>query len=171
MDLEVETKGLDAILNTLQEINPKMAKQAARAAGRRAATAGRLAGIKEICNVYAIRSSDIKKRTRIERIDDGAVLHVLGPFENVKTYKARQNSRGLFVTIKRGNKFKVPRGFADGGHFMKREEKARLPIRGVAGPAIPQLFQNPQVMEALQKRAGEVFEDRLYHEIDHRLKG
>lgn len=89
--------------------------------------------------------------------------------EGISQYSAKQRKRGLFVSVKRGNRAKVPRGFSLHGSFVMRKGRERFPLKGIYGPAVPQLFGNPDVMEGMQERGGEVFEARVIHEIGYRL--
>ena len=65
----------------------------------------------------------------------------------------------------------MARSFALNGRFVAREGKERYPVKGLYGPAVPQLFGNPDVMEQMQERGSEVFDARLEHELDRLLGG
>jgi hypothetical protein len=47
--------------------------------------------------------------------------------------------------------------------------RERYPVEGLYGPSVPQMFGNPDVLDAMQERGAEVFENRLAHEIERRL--
>lgn len=76
-----------------------------------------------------------------------------------------------FVAIKRDGGGRVPRSFTLNGHFVARAGKERYPVKGLYGPAVPQLFGNPEVMEEMQERGQEVFNSRLQHELERLLGG
>lgn len=55
------------------------------------------------------------------------------------------------------------------GRFVARVGKSRYPVEGLYGPSVPQLYGNPEVMDIMQERGGQVFESRLEHEIERRI--
>lgn len=169
MQFEVNLSGQQAAISLLEGLDSKNLDKAITTSAKRAATAARTSGTKGIRQIYTIKSRDMKSRTQIKSGSGGAILRVRGSQEPVKKYSARQNKRGLFVTIKHGNRFKVTRGFNLSGSFVARRGKERYPLRGLYGPAAPQLFGNPPVAEAMQDRANEVFIARLSHEIEYRM--
>lgn len=169
MHIEVSLEGQERILQLLHSLNDREMQKAVAVSAKRAATAARTEATKRIRQIYTIKSGDMKARAKIESSSDGAILRVRGSMEEVAKYSAKQNRRGVFVSIKRGNRAKVPRGFKLTGKFVAREGNSRYPIRALYGPAVPQLFGNPEVVEAMQERGGEVFETRLTHEIRYRL--
>lgn len=169
MPIEVSLEGKERILRLLHSLEEREMQKAVAVSAKRAATAARTEATKRIRQIYTIKSGDMKARAKIESSSDGATLRVRGPMEDVSMYTARMKRRGLFVSIKRGNRTKVPRGFKLTGKFVAREGNSRYPLRALYGPAVPQLFGNPEVVEAMQERGGEVFETRLMHEIRYRL--
>lgn len=52
--------------------------------------------------------------------------------------------------------------------FRRVSEHSRK-IEGVAGPALPQIISNKEVMEKFQAASGETLQKRLLHEIDYEL--
>ena len=73
--------------------------------------------------------------------------------------------------IKKGNSVRIPRSFAMNDRFVMREGASRYPVKGIYGPAVPQLFGNPQVVETMKTRGMEMFARRLEHEISRRMGG
>lgn len=171
MAIEISISADRELVNTLNRLAPTDVYRAVASASKRAATATRTAGTKRLRGIYTIKSGDLKRRAAIKKAGDGSVLEIKGPTENIKKYKAAKKSYGIFATVKRGQGVRVPRSFELGGNFLAREGKARYPLKGIYGPAVPQLFGNPEVLEAMEERGSEVFESRLYHEIDRLLGG
>ncbi len=68
---------------------------------------------------------------------------------------------GSFIASVRAGKTKFHVG------VFVRQGAARLPIRQLFGPSIPQMLANPAVSEQIQERAAERFEKALRHEIDY----
>ena len=62
-----------------------------------------------------------------------------------------------------------PAALAWAGHSSPRKGKERYPLKGIYGPAVPQLFGNPDVLSVMMDRGSDVFEERLEHEIEYRL--
>lgn len=54
---------------------------------------------------------------------------------------------------------------------MRKKKKGRLPVKSIYGPAVPQLFQNKQVEAEMEKEGIEMFEKRLWHELDRIVGG
>lgn len=169
MAIELDMLSDRALLETLSGLSGDKVKQASIAAGKRAATAARTAGTKQVHALYTIKASDLKARTTIKTTPDGAVLSFKGAPEAVSKYKAVKRRAGVFVTVKRGSTKKVERGFTIGSRFVARKGKARLPIKGLFGPSVPQLYGNPEVMDIMEERGNEVMAERLEHEIERRL--
>mgnify|MGYP000139359117 FL=1 len=118
-----------------------------------------------------MKSGNLKARTQIRKEDDGTTILVRGSTEPVSRYKASKRKYGVFVAIKRDGGGRVPRSFTLNGHFVARAGKERYPVKGLYGPAVPQLFGNPEVMEEMQERGQEVFNSRLQHELERLLGG
>lgn len=169
--IELDIEGDERLIDQLNRMQPEQVASAVRAAAKRAATAARLAGVKEIRAVYTMKSGDIKNRAQIKNETDGASIQVKGSMEPVKKYRAALRRQGVFVSIKKGMSTVVPRSFQQGGRFLARRGQARYPIKGLYGPSVPQLFGNAQVMQAIEARGNEVFETRLYHEIERLMGG
>ena len=170
IDIQISTgEYLQLRLNQLS--GPEMHK-AARAASKRAAVAARTAGTKSIRGIYTIKSSDMKSRSVIKQTEDGSIITIKGSPERVSKYQAKPKSTGIFVSVKKGNSKLVVRSFLlSGTRYVARAGKERLPFKEIYGPAVPQLFGNPQVMQAMEQRGMEVFEERLEHEIDFLMGG
>lgn len=169
MSVEIEIQGDKKIMDTFATLSSKEIARATVAAAKRAGTAARTAGTKAIRGIYTIKAGDLKAKAQIRADSDGATIIVKGAPESVKKYQAKSRKRGIFVTIKRGNTTQIPRSFSLRAAFVARAGKDRYPLKGIYGPAIPQLFGNPDVVNAMIDRGSSVFEDRLEHEIEFRL--
>ena len=101
-------------------------------------------------------------------------MRIKGGYTSAQKYfKIKSLKRkGVFVSIKKATETKVPNGFVSAsGIFMKRQGKDRYPLKGIYGPALPQMFGNETVMNAMQKEGMEMYEKRLYHELERALGG
>lgn len=171
MPISAEITAADSLLQTLEQLSQQGAKKAVKRASKRAAVAARTAGTKAIRSIYTIKSGNLKARTQMRSEEDGTTILVWGSMEPVSKYKAVLRKHGVFVSIKRNGGGRVARSFALNGRLVAREGKERYPVKGLYGPAVPQLFGNPDVMEQMQERGSEVFDARLEHELDRLLGG
>ena len=171
MPISAEIEAAEQLLGTLAGLKSQGVQKAIQRASKRAATAARTAGTKSIRSIYTMKSGNLKARTQIRKEDDGTTILVRGSTEPVSRYKASKRKYGVFVAIKRDGGGRVPRSFTLNGHFVARAGKERYPVKGLYGPAVPQLFGNPKVMEEMQERGQEVFNSRLQHELERLLGG
>ena len=171
MPISAEIEAEEQLLGTLAGLKSQGVQKAIQRASKRAATAARTAGTKSIRSIYTMKSGNLKARTQIRKEDDGTTILVRGSTEPVSRYKASKRKYGVFVAIKRDGGGRVPRSFTLNGHFVARAGKERYPVKGLYGPAVPQLFGNPEVMEEMQERGQEVFNSRLQHELERLLGG
>lgn len=171
MPISAEIEAAEQLLGTLAGLKSQGVQKAIQLASKRAATAARTAGTKSIRSIYTMKSGNLKARTQIRKEDDGTTILVRGSTEPVSRYKASKRKYGVFVAIKRDGGGRVPRSFTLNGHFVARAGKERYPVKGLYGPAVPQLFGNPEVMEEMQERGQEVFNSRLQHELERLLGG
>ena len=105
---------------------------------------------------------------------DGTEIRVKGNYPLAeKMYKTKVKKSGIFVSIKKGTEAKVERGFVNpkSGLFVQRQGQDRMPLKGVYGPALPQLFGNARVQDAMQEEGMDMYEKRLWHELDRALGG
>lgn len=171
MPISAEITAANNLLRVLEQLNQQGAQTAVKRASKRAATAARTAGTKAIRSIYTIKSSNLKARTQIRSDGDGTTLLVRGSTEPVSRYKAVPRQHGVFVAVKRNGGGQVARSFMLHGNFIARVGKERYPVKGLYGPAVPQLFGNPDVMEQMQERGSEIFGSRLEHELNRLLGG
>ena len=169
MAIEIELSSNDRLVRTLNGLAPTNIYKAVGAASKRAATAARTAGTKKIREIYTMKASDLKSRANIKPQMDGAVIEIKGPPEGIKKFSASQKRFGVFAMIKKGHGIRIPRSFSMNGRFVARVGQSRYPVEGLYGPSVPQLYGNPEVMDIMQERGGQVFESRLEHEIERRL--
>ena len=175
-DVELDRQQFDQIIHTLKEVDPNNLSARIASAINRTAQHARKIGDTEIRDVYTIKKRDITKRVSIERASKGnlqAVIRVRGPEERVGVYRASLRKRGVFVSIKIGGGALVPRSFDKQmqKNFYAREGAARLPIRPLFGPSVPQLWGNEVVMENLQEETLEMYQKRLRHELERLIWG
>jgi hypothetical protein len=179
-----------------QQFDPKdvetALKRAVNAASKQAAT--RLT--KETFNRYDVKSGDIRKRLRIERYRrdvDRAVLYTgrrlpLVQFKPTERWvsvnpKRRVQSgprkgsmarrRGVSVRIRKdkGRKL-VQGGWLAKGHILRRKDKGDTQSQPIMrfGPSIPEMVDNPQVIESAQNLVREVLPKEFSRSLDYILR-
>ena len=176
INVELDRQQFDQIIHTLKEVDPNNLSTHIAAAINRTAQHARKIGDTEIRDVYTIKKRDITKRVSIERASKGnlqAVIRVRGPEERVSVYRSSMRKKGVFVSIKKGGGTVVPRSFdmQNRKDFFAREGAARLPIRPLFGPSVPQIWGNEVVMENLQEETLEMYQKRLRVELNRIIWG
>lgn len=116
MSVEIDIQGDKKLMDALSSLSDKEIARAAVAAGKRAATAARQAGTKEIRSIYTMKAGDLKAKAQIRADEDGATILVKGAPEAIHKYQAKKRRDGVFVSVKRGKMTHVPRGFSWAGH-------------------------------------------------------
>lgn len=137
---------------------------------------------KGIRSKYHIKAGQIKDATKKTNASPGnlsAQVNISGKPIGLdkfkvtpKTVNPRRKSP-IKVAVKKGGGAPVKGAFnanVNGLKVMRRTTKKRLPIERLYGPAIPQMAKNEEVANAARRRGGQVFEERLKHEI-RRLVG
>jgi hypothetical protein len=169
LSIEIELSSDDRLIKTLNGMAPTNVYKAVSAASKRAATAARAEGTKRIRAIYTMKAGDLKSRASIKPQPDGSIIEIKGPPEGIKKFSASAKKYGIFATIKKGHGIRIPRSFVMNSRFVARVGRERYPVEGLYGPSVPQMFGNPDVLDAMQERGAEVFENRLAHEIERRL--
>lgn len=170
---EMDSKEADVISNILSDLKEENTKKIVQRASKRAAVTARKAGTKKIREVYNVKNvAVIHSRVKFSQIDDGINIIVRGPYEPVTKYKASKRKKGVFVSIKKDSGDIIDRSYTLNGQYkMRKEKRGRLPVKNIYGPAVPQLFQNKQVEAEMEKEGIEMYEKRLWHELDRILGG
>ncbi|MBR2214574.1 MAG: hypothetical protein IJ849_02305 [Selenomonadaceae bacterium] len=149
MEITFDENRHRALLQTLQQLEPQNVYKASSAAAKRAMIAARTAGSRKIRQIYTMKARDINSRVTVKGTNGGAEMKIKGPMEGVKKYRSVMQKQGVFVIIKKGNRTRIPRSFTLNNSFLKREGASRFPIKGIYGPAVPQLFGNPEVVAVM----------------------
>ena len=171
IEIDCSRESANEIENCLRTMYGERIYAAMGSAAARAASSARTVGKKNVRQIYTIKPSTFKSSITIRRIPSGAFLRVAGYRLSAKNYKASKRKKGIFVSVKKGAGGIIPRSFAYGDKFMRRKGDARFPIKGIASPAVPQLFGNAAVREEMAKEAMKKYEERLRHEVGRILGG
>ena len=142
----------DNALRSLAGLEKQVEVAAQQAINRVAATAKSIA-VKSISSETGIQQKLVRDRIAIFKASRSALSAVVSAFKyapNLIRYQAKQTKAG--VSAKAWNQRKVYRGTFIGNKgrtVFKRVGKARLPIKAVYGPSIPQTFIKARTTEAM----------------------
>ena len=195
--VEVPYKEIKRRLGTLQH---KSGQVIARAANR-SITTGKKVIKQETAKIYNVRQKDVEKILKTERAtaehphahmvfrDTHQNLAMFGketslspripvrssdPFNPDPEYvKAKiMNGHGAVPLKQRPRPFVQFVGGDRKAILLQRvDNSSRAPLRGVSGPALPQILKNEDVIKRFQRETSEMFKKRLNHEINQIVKG
>lgn len=158
------------VLDALSRFRADNVRRAVSRAANRAAVTGRKYGIKEVQKTYTIDAETLRGAIRIQRATPKtmqATLQVSGPMERAEHFEISVDSaKGVFVSIKKDRSTLVPRSFSVQGKLFARVDTSRYPIQRLYGPSAAQMFDNDDVLEAIEKHSMEMYQKRLPHELE-----
>lgn len=151
----------------------------------RAAEAARTQAGRSVRETYTIKHRDVLNTIKIKKAsanDLTADIRSRGSARKLMDFrvnpKAPQPRRKklVSVSVKKGSNKSIKNGFVakmTSGHMnvFARTSKKRLPIKGLYGPSVPQMLGNESVANYVERRAMEVLDTRLEHEINRMLGG
>lgn len=165
----------------------QMAKKAPDVVTRalnRAVESARAAAVQEIRQTYVVKAKEVRGTMRVikaSRKTLSAQLRSRGnliPLDHFK-YKPKQPRpknppKVLQVQVKKAGGYKdLLHAFVadiNGPKIWQRVGKARLPIRRLMGPAVPQMLGQDNVRAKVLEKALETYKKRLDHEINRMLE-
>lgn len=125
---------------------------------------------------YTVQTSAVKEAMSVHKEDDSAQIIIIGPPLGIDkfSYKPKYDTTGatqrsVRVSVKRNVQRTVGNGFVWQGHVFRRVGDARRPVEKVTGPAVPQLIEDPQILDEISEETQDYFEERLQHELDYEL--
>jgi hypothetical protein len=174
---------LQHVRNMLVGFETEIPKVVARAINRAVENA-RSNAVREARNQYNVKAGDIRRTIRISRANKNqpaAVLSSTGPALPTIAFNVRPgtvNGRRrtpIRVSVKKGETSTLDRAFIAtvGGRtgVYERMGSARLPIRQLYGPSVPQMLDNEKVINTIAEKAREMLDSRLDQEIKRVLDG
>lgn len=82
-----------------------------------------------------------------------------------------KNRTAVKIEIKKGSTFIAEKGFVHKSTVFQRIGPKRLPIKVVLGASVPQMLQNANVKDNVEKAGLNTFNKRINHEVKALLKG
>lgn len=182
VDVRASFKDASRLIKQMERITPK----AAASALKRAASSARTAGVRKVRERYTIKAKDVNAVFKIVGKPSASSLEAVLraktgslPLINYQTSPGKPPSKqpksGVKATVVRGKRSVLKHAFVtkvgSGGHIgvFERSTGKRFPIKEIFGPPIPQLLNNEEVREQIEKTFAETFETRMEHEIDRQL--
>lgn len=178
--ITVTIPNLDSIMRMLPS-EPKARTVLMRAINR-SASAGRTQATKAVRKEYILKAGKVNASAKITKASAATLMAKIewrGTQVNIAEFKTnpkrrptKRLKRQMAVSVKKG-KTSTYKGAYVGtsGKVFRRTSKARLPVKPVLGPAIPQLMGADKVREDIQKRTLEIFKKRVDHELRRMLGG
>lgn len=166
----IEKKGFDKAKMILGHL-PKDLIKADERAKSRAITAARTQAIKSVRETYDAKSAGLRSSIQLQP-REGMMISRGVPMELMKFKVTPRTPRRAIVqaSVKRaggsiGYAFVAEMGSGKVGVF-RRAGQGRLPIRQLYSVSSAQMVGEPTVIESVSERAGEVYTERLMHEVD-----
>ncbi|WP_260288454.1 phage tail protein [Peribacillus aracenensis] len=136
---------------------------------------------KEVRKEYNIKSADIKNtlsKTRASRSNLSAIVESRGELIPLDKFKVSprtvqpKRKKPIKVGVKKGGVKPLLHSFVsdvNGIKVFERKGKARLPVKKLFGPSIPQMLKNEDIRKNIDREGSETFNRRLDHEINRIL--
>lgn len=153
-----------------------------RALNRAAATVKTQAS-KHAREIYRVKAKDVNSTFSLKKSTTGSLSAIvvsrsgsmgLEKFR-INASPGKSKPKAFRAAVKKSGSLKeIVRAFAvdvNGTKVFQREGDARLPIKRLFGPPVPQMVNNPELRKHVEQQASETFEKRLEHEIKRVLEG
>jgi len=187
MDTHVDTSSLVELGYYLRKAGkPQVVRGAMSSAMNRALTSTKKETKKLIREEYAVKPQYVNQSLSLKRaskINPQAELISKGPniplshFPHTPT-RVTKSRRPVKVQVKRsGGKKELQHhpgafiGKTKSGkkHIFVRKGKNRLPIKFLTAAAVPKMMENDKIMDNIHDHALKKYEERVQHELDHRM--
>lgn len=167
---------------------PKVAPKAMAAALNRTISTVKTDMRREAVASYEVKSADVAKSLSVRKASPSRLtaeaLSVGRPIAlahfKIKPRKpmAGKTRRKVMVKIKKSEGYVAlnikPSAFVQNPNgainVFQREGKKRLPIKRLYSLSVPQMINNPEVLNRITVKAHETLDKRVKHEIEYRLK-
>lgn len=182
--VSVSSVGIERAERLLTYI-PKGVETAVPRAINRAMESARTAAVTKAREEYTVKAKAVRSTIKLTRANasnmTGVITSTGSPIPlydfkvNPKTVNGRRRSP-IRVSVKHGQQTSLNRAFiarlgSGKTGVFERLGKSRLPIKMLYGPSAPQMLENDNVAEFIEKTAVETMNKRLDHEIGRLLEG
>lgn len=182
--VEITISQLEKMQSELKDVPKKIPIVTARAMNR-SIEAARTEAARTTRKNYVIKHKDLIETIKIKRAYPGSLeanFSSSGSVLELMKFKVRANkplpTHGKYavVSVKKGSNKKINNSFVakiykETENVYTRVGSNRFPVRVHYGPSVPQMIGNEEVIAQVEKRAAEVLDQRLDHEISRVLGG
>lgn len=171
LSIKVNEQDLARAKNLLAHI-PKAYNAAVKLALSRTLETMRTEAVKKTTEQYEVKASTVRKTIQLEK--SRGIMRSRGPRLKITDYKfkpIRARAKNYTGAVRKSGLKKFPGAFfiklgaAGKSYPYIRVGKKRWDIKAIFSPAVPQILQNPETLSSIEERAGEVFSQRLNHEV------
>ena len=177
----IDSRDLRVIENRLGAFKNKAPSIMSQAINRATVTFNKVLA-KETREEYHIKAKTIKKSLTVKKASRhslGAEIKSIGGRLSIRDYKStptkepRRRTTVKVAVRKDGPKLLLHAFVSEtmGNHIFERKGRARLPIRKIKGPAVPQLLKNRETVKLANKEALKTYKKRVDHGVDRSLGG
>lgn len=181
--VDISAEGLERIQKVLSGVRGGWQK-AVGSALKRAASSGKTEGKRAVVQEYAISGgtflSYTKNTNHFSSGGDGIeiVFGYAGAVIPLTKFKTSVKRGGLVSTLVRKDtgtavlEHAFPASMGSHNGIFERVGPDRFPVKELFGPSTPQMmYSNEAVLESVKKKAVEVYEQRIEHEILRLMNG
>ncbi|MCP3923336.1 MAG: hypothetical protein GY714_12200 [Desulfobacterales bacterium] len=178
MNLNIDTDGLKNARLFFEVIGDKANGALARSVNR-TIQGVKTDSVRSVRENYNVKAASVRKGfsfKKANRRSSNASALVRGSRISLREFGVRPNSLrsrpkvGLSVRVGRQRKTIRSSFFSKGKHIYRRVEKSRLPVEKLLGPSIPQMMNNEEVVNNVEKSAVERFEKNFKHEMGREIQ-
>ncbi len=159
---------------------PKGLQTALKYSGKRTLEMMRTDAVQAVTREYVIKPGKVRKTITIRANQLGGMFMSRGRRVNLSDYRISPKKipvrHGLTAQVKHEGGMKtIPRGFLIPGRnsgkllAFSRIGRARMDIKQLVSPAVPQMLENEEVSQEILNEAEKNFADRLRHEVMRQL--
>jgi len=184
MPVHFSSEQLEHAARTLRGL-PDGVERAAALALNRASLAARTFGLRRLAATYTTKRETVARTMVMDKASKSSLVAGFsskGGRIPLTSFQMRPRGptvhrESLTFSVRRGSGGKsIGHGFANltkGGRLMalQREGSARYPVRGLFGPAAPQMLGEEGVRGEIEARGQEILDRRFDHEIGRLLRG
>lgn len=164
---------------TMMILAPQEVHKAASTSVNRTLTHVKSTMSKEARARYLVKASEVKKSLKTKRASSGSLsgeIDSAGRPIGITAFRMSVRKRGpVKVKILRQGSLKPVKGLFV-NHFpsgytgpMYRKQRSRYPLSSFAGPSVPQMIGNKNVLPKWEKDAEAFLNRQFLHEVDYRI--
>lgn len=164
IDITAHLLGSQELSTALAKLSAHDVPKAIKAGVRDASRAGRTTLAKVIGQRYSLSAGRIKQDVSQPQFRDAGQTAILRTSRKPITamqFKPRETTKGLSMSIFRGQRTVVRSGFLAKGKPFRRRGKERMPLDVIHGPSIHAIYTGGKWSPALQARTELRIEDAL----------